>query len=269
MGARELGNPLGNPLGLSRKNTQSSALKDPVIFDFVTGTGDFIVPDGFSFARITAVGGGAGGTTNGGQGGGLSRSAIFPVKSGAIISYSCGVRGTANANALSILPANHGTQSVASCRDLQVVGPGGICGATVRNPGYGGVDNWSGAIPADAGGGASATPYGDGFNNGAIPTAVSVAQQYGGGGGGVFGPGGPVAHGSGINSTGYFAEGVFTPTWGGAGKRGYFDNGITEGRSGEGGLWGGGGGGGFGTGAPVAGRARAAGGHGGVRIELW
>lgn len=271
MSARELGNPLGNPLALKRKSGGAKTL-NPTIVDFVNGAaGSFVIPDGFSFFRVTTVGGGAGGGNlgPGGGGGGLSRSPILKAKAGAVIDYVAGMGGAVT------LP---GTDSTAAFGDFSLLATGGKsqAGAGLGGIGSGGVDNFQGGSggqtsAAGAGGGGSAGPTSNGGAGGASTTttggdsvdgggggASGYSTRPGSGGGGVMAPGGA---GYNIATTRQVQGGVTRESWGSPGGFG-----MDQSLRGIGGNWGGGGGA---SGNNTATYPAAPGGFGGVRIELW
>ena len=262
MRPRELGNPLGNPLGLAKVLGVLSI--NPTIVDFINGaSGDFVIPDGFSFFRVTVVGaGGSGFYRDGtfvyfysGAGGGLARSAILPIKKGTLISYVAAPMVTYSD------PSGSGQPSTAKFLDVSLVATGGQ-GATSSargGMGSGGVVNYRGgnveSASSNSGAGAAGTN-----SNGADSVAAGTGKQVAGlnsagdaGGSGAaqdqnpMGGGGWMGVGQGMPASGsYYA---------GGGPIGDLASRNAKGSSGGG--WGGGGAG------------RGAGGYGGVRIELW
>ena len=254
--------PLGNPLGLAKVISLLSI--NPTIVDFINGAaGDFIIPAGFSFFRVTAVGGGAGGTVNGsGGGGGLSRSAIRSVVLGTAISYTAGIGGASGLN---------GGDSSASFRDVLLYATGGQYVVAASSPGgfgTGGVNNFAGgagAGVAGGGGGGSAGPSSNG-GDGATSGSASSNSVDGGGGGSTGGSSAGGSGGGGVmalggvrisTSTAINLGGTSKEFWGSAGGQA-----VTTG-AGNGGAWGGG------AGRNSSGGSTAIGGYGGVRIELW
>lgn len=276
MGARELGNPLGNALALRRKAGGGLEIVTPAIIDFVNGeSGDFTLPEGFSFFRITVVGGGATSTsdaTSAGGGGGLSRTAILPFRKNLIVSYVAGIGGVRSGGGI----LEDGGTSTAKFDTTLLTATGG----NSRGPGgvgSGGQDNYSGGIGAarsSAGtGGGGAAGFGDnggaGGTNGAngSPSLTGGGGGAGGantlggaGGGGVFAPGGKRFQSfASVTTTG----GTRAPYWGAPGDDAPLGNSAAN--AGSGGNWGGG----AGSTAPGTVNTTPVGGYGGVRIELW
>lgn len=247
--------PLGNPLGLAKVLGLLSI--NPTIVDFINGAaGDFIIPAGFSFFRVTAVGGGEGGTSaRSGGGGGLARTAILPCTPGLTIKYAAGVGGGFSAGA---------TPSTVSFKNYNMVG--GPASGITGGMGSGGDANFKGGdgkTISRAGGGGAAGPTSDGGNADSSPytgdgggPGISGSTGFGGsGGGGVGAPGGGMLSAS--PSAASVLPGVGNSIWGSPGA---FSPGSA---AGDGGAWGGG-----------AGRRENSGntgngGYGGVRIELW
>lgn len=282
MGARELGSPMGNPLALPNKRGGVSAIY-PTIVDF-TGidggtiiSGTYLLPAGYSFFRVTVVGGGgsglpANGSTSaggGGGGGGLARSAILPVVVGTSIAWQAGNPSTGTAN---------GQDSTASFGSISLLATGGKTptGAAggAGGVGSGGLDNWtggsggsngSGSTAGSGGGGGAAGVDGNGGNGGnGRRTGQSSGCTGGGGGGGGINT--AVANfsggGGGVGASG--AIGNITapsPSYNPGSSTPYFGT-PGDPLTGRGGNWGGGGGSNYQTG-------NGWGGFGGVRIELW
>lgn len=281
MADRALGNPLGNPLGLARAGSSpddgsSFFNKPPAIYDFISpGTGEFIVPDGFSLIRVTAVGGGGGGVLDsGGGGGGLSRSAVLPIRPGAPVLFTVGAKGKGNTSPAT---TTSGGDTSASFLDVSLLAEGGgKASVSSGGRGFGGVDNYTGGAGGRGGGGAAGwdanggdgasgyperdAPSVPGLSSGgggaAYYASSSDYRRPGGGGGGVCAPGGAAA-----NTLSDLGRGAAPIIFGGAGSSGIANS------AGQGGVFGGGGGAGrYTSGTSYSG---GDGGVGGVRIELW
>lgn len=260
--------PLGNPLALPRKPGGARTI-NPTIVDFVNGAaGDFTIPDGYSFYRVTVVGGGGSASDSySGAGGGLARSPILPAQKGLTISYVASIgenwpSGIASTNST----ANFGAYSLLAT-------PGK---ASVPGTGSGGTDNHKGgagiisASPNARGAGGAAGPTADGqdainqttpyLGDGGGAGATGSTTGGGGGGGGVMASGG--ARFSAAPNTVVPASGGID-YWGSRGGSNASQPGDPVGGGGNGGNWGGGGGM-----RSNSGRS-GVGGYGGVRIELW
>ncbi|SED33410.1 hypothetical protein SAMN05216205_4940 [Pseudomonas mohnii] len=276
MGARELGNPMGNPLALPNKRGGVSVI-NPTIVDFtgVDGStiisGTYLLPAGYSFFRVTVVGGGGSGLPasppggGGGGGGGLSRSAILPAVTGLAIAWQAGNPSTGTDPGGASF-ANFGAISLqATGGQTPTGGTGGVGGV-----GSGGADNWAGGNGGSAssgagGGGGAAGIDGNGANGGnGRATGQSSGCTGGGGGGGQYsttttnysgGGGGVGANGAPGNITDPVNYGI-------AGAAVNFFGTPAPLFTGRGGNWGGGGGSNLSGG-------KGFGGFGGVRIELW
>jgi hypothetical protein len=260
MSARELGNPFGNPLALAKKAGGAKTI-NPTIVDFVNGvSGDYVIPDGYSFFRVTVVGGGASGygsTTRAGGGGGLARTAILPVKKGLTISYIAA--GIADAN-----PGNqNGSSSQAIFDSRTLIATGGATGSTVV--GAGGIGS-GGDYNFQGGPGSAGTAAGGGGAAGPTSNGGAGNQAYSGdGGGGGANSGGD--DGIGAGGGGVYAPGGANVSRSRAGTNYYWGSPGSDTLNstlGSGGAWGGG------AGCPGPNNAGTAnGGYGGVRIELW
>lgn len=255
-----LGNSLGNPLGLAKVLGLLSI--NPTIVDLTTGfvsssdmVGDFVIPAGYSFFRVTVVGAGGAGTPSfSATGGGLARSAILPVKKGLVISYVAATyTKTATGTADSV-----GRTSSARFLDTVLQATGGRAGTTgtLGGIGSGGVDNFNGGT---AGGNTSGTgAAGTNGNGGNSPASVGSPGLDGtgdAGGSGASSSAGLQAGGGGWMGHGGSAPNPYTASfWRGGAP---YDLYSRDGNVNEGGGWGGG-----------AGKS-GYGGFGGVRIELW
>ena len=252
MSARELGNPLGNPLGLAREPTVhevSPLLKDPTIVDFISASGlsgVYTVTPDYKFMRVTVVGAGGAGSSGSqaGSGGGLAQTNVIPVEGRYIdITYRSAARTAAGTFA-------RGASSSASFLSYSLLATGGGTGASAGT-GTGGDYNFQGGTAATGGGGGAAGPRDAGGNGAGNGSAAGSSKT--GGGGGYFvgfssagGGGGVGASGSGSVSAPAQPPGA-NNLWGGTSN------------TADGGLWGGGG----------SSARNSFGGEGGVRIELW
>ena len=246
--------PLGNPLGLAKVLGLLSI--NPTIVDLTGGfessidvVGDYVIPSGFSFFRVTVVGaGGAGTSIYSATGGGLARSAILPVKKGLVISY---VAATYTVTAAST-PASVGRTSSARFLDTVLQATGGQAGGPgmLGGVGSGGVDNFNGGtVGANTSGTGAAGTNGNGANSPASVGSPGLAGTGDAGGSGASVSSGLQAGGGGWMGRG----GSAANPRGGAPDDLYSRDAI----GGQGGGWGGGGG------------KSNYGGFGGVRIELW
>lgn len=159
MADRALGNPLGNPLGLGRKDAAIKSIKSDFVF-FTSGSGVFTVDRKlYSFFRVTCVGGGGGARNNStpyaGGGGALAMSPILPVRSDVDIAYSVGLGGASGS-----YTGVKGGDSTASFLDKTLIAGGGMPGtSSARGAGgvaTGGEVNFSGGAPSTSTAGGSA-----------------------------------------------------------------------------------------------------------------
>lgn len=254
MGARELGNALGNPLARPR-GTQAppTPITDPVIVDIVPNTtqliGTYTVDKSYRYFRVTLVGGGgaggSGSVSAGGGGGGLAQSAIIATRGASVdISYAICAQSLATA-----------VDSTAAFLDVALFAGGGK--APSGSPGGAGGQGSGGA---------------KNFNGGAGGSISSSQKGCGGGSAGLSANGGNGPFGADYNTfsaepggfagTGGVRLSASDPGGGGAGFGASYNNNTGAGSSppknnGNGGAWGGGGAG------------NATGGQGAMRIELW
>lgn len=253
MGARELGSPLGNPLGLKRGGSgdYERLLNDPTIVDFVGAatavSGIYTIPPQFKFFRVTVVGAGSGGNTAGGigAGGGCSQTKILPTNGRSIdINYVAARTSPAQTIAVGNSSADFLNYSMSA---------GGAGLGTTYGTATGGDFNFRGGA-GRAGGGGAGGPRGNGGDGASALDSLGANGSGGGGGGGACGNSAYAAGGGG----GVFAPGAgVTP---GRPETTLSNSGSTWGSPGGpvgGGQWGGGGG------------YNGTGGAGGVRIELW
>ena len=277
MADRALGNPLGNPLGLAR-TSGASDVPEPLVVDITSGTGEYIVPVGYRFMRVTAVGAGSSGAfygslPRGGGGGSVGKTVPIPINNRAVVvAYEVGEGGVPTTNG-SI--ANGGDTKV-EFLDYKIVAGGGksvSVGKAIGGTATGADYNYSGGTPGGgtnytiAGGAAGL--FGDAYaalsGSGAYGSSVG-SSNAGGGGGGIDGNGGRR-----YGTTEFLVTGAnpqLSPkpdvpykTFPGTDGK----NGVAAQKAGDGGAWGGGGGGAYSSSPADQGK----GGNGGVRIELW
>lgn len=268
MADRALGNPLGNPLGLARAGSSPPLAQ---IVDITSGAGEYVVPAGYRFMQVTAVGGGSAGsyqnaTIKGGSGGAVARTKLIPLNGKSLtISYVVGAGGTPALN--NITPGGDTT--------VRFLGYVMVAGGGTRNPPFGdqlavggtasgGDYNFTGGSAGGGGrlAGGAAGLFGNAYEAGS--GSGGQALQDGGGGGGVGGGGGLgvsiITGNTEIELGRSPAPSTVVPSF--PGSAGGDSVGSV---AGKGGAWGGGGGGSESATLAYLG----AGGHGGVRIELW
>lgn len=254
--------PLGNPLGLARVLGLLSI--KPTIVDLAGGwgsvsdtVGGYIIPDSFSFFRVTVVGAGGSGTSvYSATGGGLARSAILPAKKGLTISYvAAAYTPYADTTASSI-----GRSSSARFNDVFLMATGGRAGSagTLGGAGSNGADNFNGgAISANTSGTGAAGTSANGADSRPLSVGSGINAAGDAGGSGAYGGTGSGLQGGGGGWMGY---GGAMPSLSTASVYQGGSPADLDSRNAKG-LQGGGWGGGAGKGGD--------GGYGGVRIELW
>ncbi len=267
-GVPKVGNGLG---GLPQRDVATKLPFEPVIVDIKSGSGQYVVPKGVKFMRVSVVGGGGGGRSGygSGAGGGLARSEILPAYAGLTIDYVVGAGGTGGNS--SDTGMSDGGVTTAVFRDITLQATGGKYCTAVGKPapggvGTGGKDNYSGGAGgyrsgsnAAVGGGGGAAGYDGNGAAGGVDSVAPVSSGSSGGGAGNSGVANttPTGGGGGVNADGTSYGGAQssskTRAWWGS----------TSGTP-EGGAWGGGGGCVYVIGYPAYN-----GGSGGVRIELW
>ena len=272
---RALGNPLGNPLGLARSGVPSLA-PEPLVVDITSGAGEYVVPAGYRFVRIIAVGAGSSGVYynslgKGGGGGAVAKTLPIPLNGRPVtISYEIGMGGVPVANGF-MAP---GGDTLVKFLGYDIVAGGGRFGGTAVGIGgtaTGGDFNYAGSGAGQSGSaaGGAAGLFGGGYDPLSACGgygASATGSNGGGGGGGIDGHGGRRYNNTEFLVTWTFPQISPKPevsyrTFPGTNG----NNGVLAQKGGDGGAWGGGGGAAYSSTPENQGK----GGNGGLRIELW
>lgn len=186
MAARELGNALGNPLALPRKQAERSTYTR-----IVSGEGVLIPPQGARLMRVAVIGAGGSGsyvTSGNGGGGGGGGCAASKIVSAAPIAYSIGIGGASRST---LGNGFNGGDTTVSFGSYQLVGQGGRAGTTsggLGGSGFGGDYNFTGGAGATSTsnqavrGGGGAGPNGNG-GDGNIRNVTFANTGWGAAGG--------------------------------------------------------------------------------------